>query len=147
MLQAILQPNSSFSHYNVAEMTFAEWLNVNRKKAGLTQAEVAKRSGLSFSYISTLERDQPHSLTGRKIAPTRAKVTAIAKAVGGDINDALTASGFTSLEPSPLNAEISRRVALLEKEVLEGEQEEVIQEIDVAFNMIKARLEARRTRN
>lgn len=70
------------------------WLRDHRKRKGLTLNNVAERSGMSFSYVSTLERDQPHSTTGKEVKPTREKVLALAKAVGGDIDEALLAAGY-----------------------------------------------------
>lgn len=77
-------------------MSFGKWLREHRKKADLTLKDVAARARLSFSYVSTLEREQPHSLTGGEILPTRAKVEALAKAVGGDVSEALALNGYAS---------------------------------------------------
>ncbi len=82
-------------HYNVATVeTFGKWLYQNRKDQGLTQLQVAERAGLSFSYVSTLERMQPHTLTGKKILPTRERVEALAKAVNGNVDEALRLCGY-----------------------------------------------------
>lgn len=48
-----------------------------RKSAGLSQAELAQRIGVSDTYISAME-------TGRKAAPPHAHVQAIAACVGVD---------------------------------------------------------------
>lgn len=81
--------------YNFVVMeTFGAWLLRHRKIAGLKQSDIATRAHISVSYVSTLEREQPHSITGEKIMPDRAKVAAIAKAVGGDENEALALCGY-----------------------------------------------------
>jgi transcriptional regulator with XRE-family HTH domain len=76
------------------QMGFGKWLKEHRNKADMTLKDVAARSGLSFSYVSTLERDQPHSLTGKSIRPTPEKVRVLVKAVGGDIDEALQLAGY-----------------------------------------------------
>lgn len=61
-----LQPLCKLNAYtDVAMVTFGEWLKERRVKVQMTQTQVADRAGLSFSYVSTLERQQPHSMTGR----------------------------------------------------------------------------------
>jgi transcriptional regulator with XRE-family HTH domain len=104
MLHTLLQPNSLSGYYTTLLhkniMSFGEWLRDHRKRADLTQRDVAKRAGLSFSYVSTLERKQPHSITGNEVLPTREKVIALAKAVEGDVNEALRLTGYAAeIEP------------------------------------------------
>lgn len=83
--------------YNFVVMeSFGKWLLRHRKALQLTQGDVAKAAGVSVSYVSTLEREQPHSLTGEHITPDREKVAALAKAVRGDINEALNLAGYAS---------------------------------------------------
>jgi transcriptional regulator with XRE-family HTH domain len=84
-------------NYNIVVMeTFGKWLLRHRKALNMTQSDVAKRSSVSVSYISTIERDQPHSITGEDITPDREKVEALAKAVGGDVGEALHMAGYAS---------------------------------------------------
>lgn len=75
---------------------FGEWLRAKRIDLGLKQADVARRAGVSVSYVSTLERSQPHSTTGARLTPERSKLTALAKAVQGDIDEALHLCGYAS---------------------------------------------------
>lgn len=84
-------------NYNLVKMqSFGHWLQERRKDAGMRQSDVAKRAGVSTSYISTLERGQKHSVTGAQLRPEPDKVEAIAKAVGGDVNEALALCGYAS---------------------------------------------------
>lgn len=92
------QPSCYQNQYNlVVVQKFGQWLRDHRKKLGLFQSDIAKRASVSTSYISTLERAQPHSITGAELTPERSKVVAIAKAVVGDLNEALMLCGYASL--------------------------------------------------
>lgn len=62
----------------------------------MLQKDVARRAGVSVSYVSTLERGQPHSITGADLTPERRKVVALAEAVGGDVSEALALCGYAS---------------------------------------------------
>ena len=66
------------------------------KKRKATQAETAKRAGISKAYIGHLENHRPHTTSGADLIPSREKVIAIAKAVNGDINEALELCGYAS---------------------------------------------------
>jgi transcriptional regulator with XRE-family HTH domain len=94
--------------------SFGVWIREHRKKVKMTQLDVAKRCGLSYSYISTLERNQPHSLTGKPILPTRDKVALIAKAVNGDADEALALCGYASSVPQTRPQTIPELIEALE---------------------------------
>lgn len=98
----LLQPYNHRTRYNLVAMENAagDWLKKNRKKLGLLQSDVAKRAGVSVSYISTLERGQKHSITDAKLTPERHKVIAIAKAVQGDPSELLGLYGYLPLSMS-----------------------------------------------
>lgn len=86
-------------NYNFVVMeTFGKWLLRHRKALDLKQGEVAARAQVSVSYISTLEREQPHSTSGEEIKPDRDKIARIAKAVGGNVNEALRLTGYAPKE-------------------------------------------------
>lgn len=92
----ILQPYRNLTAYNnLTVMTLGDWLRQHRKNKGLTQKQVADRAGVSFSYVSTLEREQAHSITAKAVQPRRDRVAALAKAVGGNIDEALKLAGFS----------------------------------------------------
>lgn len=80
--------------------TFGQWLRRHRNARGLSLKELEERSGVSFSYISTLERGQRHTITDKAIQPTRGVVQSLAKAVGGNLNEALKAAGWDAPENS-----------------------------------------------
>lgn len=73
---------------------FGLWLREKRQTARLTQTEVAKLAGISPSYVSTLERGEPHSVSKIPVKPERETVLAIAKAIGGNPNEALVLAGY-----------------------------------------------------
>lgn len=81
---------------------FGSWVRSHRKKLGLTQTEIAHKAGVSPSYISTLERRQPHTVTGVPVTPERDKVLSIAKAVGGSADEALVLCGYMPENPSEI---------------------------------------------
>jgi transcriptional regulator with XRE-family HTH domain len=86
---------------------FGDWLYRIRKQAGITQRELAKRSGCSVSYISTLERGAVHSGSGGEIRPSEEVVSAIANALNAPLNQARLAAGYKPLDvvykPKPGN--------------------------------------------
>lgn len=51
-------------------MTFGKWLKDKRKEARMTQETLAAKARLSTSYISALERHQPHSTTDAEPQPS-----------------------------------------------------------------------------
>lgn len=84
--------------------TFGAWLLEQRKIAGLTQAELARRARVSKNYISALENMKPHTVTGALPQPRIEKVDAIAKALGVSVEDArMTAYGMVGSNTSALN--------------------------------------------
>jgi transcriptional regulator with XRE-family HTH domain len=93
---------------------FGAWLRQHRKDLGMRQSDVAKRAGVSTSYVSTLERNQKHSVTGADLTPDRDKVLAIAKAVKGDEDEALLLCGYSSeLTTKPRN--VAELLAAIER--------------------------------
>lgn len=95
-------------NYNVAVMsrnykTFGQWLKSHRQQLDLYQSHVAKKAGVSTSYVSNIERTQPHTVTGRPIHPERDKVIALAQAVEGNVDEALLLAGYAPVsEPDQL---------------------------------------------
>lgn len=82
--------------YNLVVMeTFGQWLLRCRKERGWTQKFLHEKSGVSESYISTLERSQPHSITGAKLRPEPDKVELLAKALGENVDQALIIAGYS----------------------------------------------------
>lgn len=80
-------------------MTFGKWLVREREARGIRQPELAKRAGVSVSYISALERDEPNAKDGSPRRPRIDKVERIAKALGVTLDDALLAAGYAPRGP------------------------------------------------
>ena len=75
-------------------MTFGEWLRLQIKNTGLSNAEVARRAKLSPTYIGNLVRDFSPNTKDGKGRPSEEVVAEIAKAVSGNLNEARLAAGY-----------------------------------------------------
>lgn len=78
--------------------TFGQWLTQKRESVGLNQTELANRARVSKNYISLLERDAPSPTSDRPIQPRKKQVEKIAKALNVNINEALEAAGYLTVE-------------------------------------------------
>lgn len=65
---------------------FGEFLTRHREKLGLTQVEVARRVGLSHSYIMNLEQGKDLTGKSKKLKPPVEVVDQIAKALNLPVN-------------------------------------------------------------
>jgi|GEM_PF-6281926 len=74
--------------------SFGRLLYGKRKDKKLTQGAVARRAGVSTSYVSTLEREQHHIITNAPPMPTLEVVDSLAKAVEGDQDEFRSAAGY-----------------------------------------------------
>lgn len=74
-----------------------KWLYASRKAAGLTQGELARKAQISTSYVSTLEREEPHHITNASPRPAVSIVDAIAKAVNKPVNEARLIFGYAPI--------------------------------------------------
>jgi transcriptional regulator with XRE-family HTH domain len=83
-------------------MTFGNWLRNQINNANLSNAELARRVGVSATYIGNLVRDfSPNTKKGRG-RPSEDVVEQIAKALGADINEARRAAGYAAdIPPTP----------------------------------------------
>lgn len=91
-------PNLEDSATMWPEMELAQWLRYHRKKANLTQKELAAKSGISQGYIAKLENKLAHN-------PGKPVVKALALAMGlsiPDTNQGLLAAGL-SAEPGGID--------------------------------------------
>jgi len=77
---------------------FGNWLQRTRKRRGISSADLARRIGVSRSYISALERGQVQLLTGRPSQPALEKVENIANALAVDVDEARMMAGY---DPAP----------------------------------------------
>jgi len=102
---------------------FGAWLVQQRKKADLTQETLAERARLTKSYISNLERNQPHTVSGALPRPSVEAVDAIAHALGVPVNEARLYAGYAPKESdvSPENERLLgyyRRLSKRDKEIV-----------------------------
>lgn len=98
------KPQSKANNYNVSVMSFGKWLIKKRKERGLTQGQLATQAGISTSYVSTLEREQPHLITNARPQPTAEIVENIAMALGVPVDEARIEAGYFGTR-RPQNAE------------------------------------------
>lgn len=82
---------------------FGKWLADKRRKAQLTQEELASRIPCSRAYISSLERNVIESKSGRPIQPSKDFIIALARALSIPSNEALTAAGYAVTEHPTIN--------------------------------------------
>lgn len=73
--------------------SFGKWLLEKRKAAKLTQGQLAQKSGISTSYVSTLEREQKHTVTNVTPQPAADVVESIARALGVPVDEARLLGG------------------------------------------------------
>ena len=95
--------NQAFVYYNrdklfVDVMTFGDWLRQQIKESGFSNAEVARRAGVSPTYIGNLVRDFSPNTKDGKGRPSEEVVADIAKAFGANTDDARLAAGYAPLE-------------------------------------------------
>lgn len=90
---SLIRPETSYN-LTVVDNHFGLWLLTNRKKAKLTQAQVADIARISKAYVGHIENTRPHGTSGTAPKPSREIVTRLAKAVRGDVDQALLLSGY-----------------------------------------------------
>lgn len=73
---------------------FGETLYSARKKAGLTQDQVADKAGVTKSYVSALERNLPNYRTGALPHPKRDIVIKLANACDALVNEFLLSANL-----------------------------------------------------
>lgn len=87
---------SVLGHY---EMTFGTKLKAWRKTRGWTQEELARATGLSFPYISNLERDFSTTSKSGKVKPSERTVEKLSRALGVPIEEIRHAAGYALERP------------------------------------------------
>jgi transcriptional regulator with XRE-family HTH domain len=80
---------------------FGVYLKDLRKRAGMTQEELAEDAEVSKSYISALERGRGASLKGEPIRPSLHVLFRLAKALGQPENEVRQAAGYITEAPDP----------------------------------------------
>lgn len=70
---------------------FGEWLFAARKRANMSQEELAGKANISKNYVSVLERNLPNYKTGALPQPSRRVLTDLAIALGVATPEIMTA--------------------------------------------------------
>lgn len=117
----------------MATQTFGLWLSETLRNAGLRQADLVERTGLSKSYISTLVGDKPNSTTGRPIRPEPQVVEKIARALGVPVGEARLRAGYraeqTEAEVNTTAAHLRFAELANKYDLLPADKREVVDEI------------------
>lgn len=82
------------------EMTFGNWLRAKIIEAHTSNAELARRVGVSPTHIGNLVRDYSPNTKSGKGKPSEEVLEKIALVLGADVDEARLAAGF-----APRNAE------------------------------------------
>lgn len=130
-------------------MTFGQWVRLKREEKGLTQMHVARRAGVSMSYISTIERGERHRITGAPSAPSRDIVINIAKALGVDEAEALTRAGYTPEDPKAIDI-MQRddiRIALFTGSIPPEELDEFRRAIEIAVRVAEEKIREKKEKD
>ncbi len=78
-------------------MTFGEWLRKKLPESNISNAELARRVGVSPTHIGNLIRDySPNKRTPGPSRPSEDVVEAIAKALNQPVDEARRAAGYSS---------------------------------------------------
>ena len=88
--------------------TFGQRLARWREASGLTQDELARRVGVTGTYISHLELEFDPASNGNRVRPAVEVVDAIAEALGVPLAEARCAAGLKPPEDTPAACEVVR---------------------------------------
>ena len=88
--------------------TFGQRLARWREAAGLNQDELARRVGVTATYIGYLEREDDPTGIGDRMRPMIQVVDAIAEALGVPLAEVRCAAGHKAPEGSPVSCEVVR---------------------------------------
>lgn len=130
-------------------MTFGQWVRLKREEKGLTQMDVARRAGVSMSYISTIERGERHRITGAPSAPSRDIIINIAKALGADEAEALMRAGYTPEDPKAIDI-MQRddiRIALFTGSIPPEELDEFRRAIEIAVRVAEEKIREKKEKD
>lgn len=85
--------------------TFGQYLTRRREAAGLAQAELAGRIGVTPVYVGYLERESGPTGVGEGLRPMLEVVAAIAEALGVPLAEVRCAAGYGPPEDSDVSCE------------------------------------------
>ena len=96
-------------------MTFGQRLRVLRKAKGMTQRELAQKTGISFAYVSKLE-------TGVMPPPGQKIILALAKVLGANNADTDELFGLAKKMPSDLLKDVDTQMIEMLRSLQHGEE-------------------------
>jgi len=96
-------------------MTFGQRLRELRKAKGMTQRELAQKTGISFAYVSKLE-------TGVMPPPRQKIILALAKVLGANNEDTDELFGLAKKMPSDLLKHVDTQMIKMLRSLMHGEE-------------------------
>lgn len=112
--QSVLQPLTLKLLVHMTQ-TFGQWLREKINQRNLTNAEVARRAGVSSTYIGNLVRDYSQNTKSGKARPSVEVVDQIAKALNVSTYEARLAAGYAPDEPHPRARSAIEALQIIEK--------------------------------
>ena len=103
--------------YKLMDRLFGEWLNDEIMRRGWSQAELARRSGISRQAISNY-------ITGRILTPDDQALRSIARGLGYSAEEMYRIAGILPQEQKPNS--ISRAVLHILSQLPEDQQEDIL---------------------
>lgn len=123
-------------------MSFGKWLVEKRNAAGLTQEELADFVGISESYVSALERDEPNSRDGSPRRLRIDKVDKLARPLRVTVDEARLAAGYAPKESAGFLFQINENTGWDE---LTPDQQEAVKELTLSAIRSLAQLSGSKT--
>lgn len=111
--------------------TFGQWLKKTRISRSLNQEQLARLANISKQYVSALEREAPHGITGASPTPKLKTVKALATALAVPESEALRRAGYY-----PQEAETDPRQAQLLsyfRELSDNEKDDALALIETVY--------------
>jgi transcriptional regulator with XRE-family HTH domain len=108
---------------------FPMWLRREREARGYTLRELADRCGVTFGYLSKLERGVRDG-SGLPARPSEEVVRMIADGLGVSVEDALTAAGYATGSPVTMQDMETVRLLRLIGSMSDTRRRKVIDMID-----------------
>lgn len=108
----------------------------------MTQGQLAARAGISTSYVSTLEREQGHTITNAAPRPAPEVVESLAKALGASTDEARLAAGYAPAVLADAHDLEGVRISFLDaSDLTDEDKEEILKTIRRTVAGIKAEKE------
>lgn len=97
MKNIILVDSASDKLFVYTTMSFGDWLRSQINERGWSNAEFARRTGMSPTYIGDLIRGHKKDSPQHKVRPSEKKVVIIAKVLGQKLDDVRELAGYVRL--------------------------------------------------